>query len=30
VIAPAFSPGPGALIALIADPEGHVVGLTQM
>jgi len=30
VIMPKFSPGPGALIALVADPEGHVLGLTQM
>jgi predicted enzyme related to lactoylglutathione lyase len=30
VVMPKFSPGPGATIALVADPEGHVVGLTQM
>ena len=30
VIMPKFSPGPGATIALVADPEGHVLGLTQM
>jgi predicted enzyme related to lactoylglutathione lyase len=24
-----FSPGPGATIALLADPGGHVIGLTQ-
>lgn len=30
VIMPKFSPGPGATIALLADPEGHVIGLTQM
>jgi uncharacterized protein len=30
VIMPGFSPAPGVLIALLADPEGHVVGLTQM
>ncbi|HEY0443281.1 MAG TPA: VOC family protein [Candidatus Limnocylindrales bacterium] len=29
VIMPKMSPGGGATIALIADPEGHVVGLTQ-
>jgi len=26
---PKFSPGGGATIALVADPEGHVLGLTQ-
>jgi uncharacterized protein len=30
VIMPKMSPGPGATIALLADPEGHVVGLTQV
>ena len=30
VIMPKFSPGPGATIALVADHEGHVLGLTQM
>ncbi|HKG55817.1 MAG TPA: VOC family protein [Candidatus Limnocylindrales bacterium] len=29
VIMPKFSPGPGATLALVADPEGHVVGLTE-
>jgi len=29
VIMPKFSPGGGAILALIADPEGHVVGLTE-
>jgi predicted enzyme related to lactoylglutathione lyase len=29
VVAPKFSPGPGATIALLADPEGHVIGLTE-
>ena len=29
VIVPKFSPGGGATIALVADPEGHVLGLTQ-
>jgi predicted enzyme related to lactoylglutathione lyase len=30
VIMPKFSPGPGAVLALFADPEGHVVGLTEL
>ena len=30
VIMPKFSPGGGATVALVADPEGHVLGLTQM
>ena len=29
-IMPKFSPGGGATIALFADPEGHVLGLTQV
>jgi predicted enzyme related to lactoylglutathione lyase len=29
VIMPKFSPGAGATLALVADPEGHVVGLTE-
>jgi predicted enzyme related to lactoylglutathione lyase len=29
VVMPKFSPGPGATIALLADPGGHVIGLTQ-
>ena len=29
VIQPKFSPGANATIALFADPEGHVVGLSQ-
>ena len=29
VVMPKMSPGPNATIALVADPEGHVVGLTQ-
>jgi uncharacterized protein len=29
VIMPKFSPAPNAVLALIADPEGHVVGLTE-
>ena len=29
VIMPKFSPAPDATLALVADPEGHVVGLTE-
>ena len=29
VIMPKFSPGPDAVLALFADPEGHVIGLTE-
>lgn len=29
VIIPKFSPSPDAILALVADPEGHVVGLTE-
>ena len=29
VVMPKMSPGPNATIALVADPEGHVIGLTQ-
>lgn len=29
VVAPKFNPGGGATIALLADPEGHVIGLTE-
>jgi len=29
VIMPKFSPGAGAILALVADPEGHVIGLTE-
>lgn len=29
VIMPKFSPGPDAVLALVADPEGHVVGLSE-
>ena len=29
VVMPKMSPGPGVTIALFADPEGHVVGLSQ-
>ena len=30
VIMPKFSPAPGVQIALLADPEGHVIGLTEV
>ena len=30
VIMPKFSPIPGVHIALFADPEGHVLGLTEV
>jgi predicted enzyme related to lactoylglutathione lyase len=30
VVMPKMSPGPNATIALLSDPEGHVVGLTQL
>ena len=29
VIMPKFSPGGGATLAMVADPEGHILGLTQ-
>lgn len=29
VIVPKFSPGPDATLAMVADPEGHVIGLTE-
>ncbi len=29
VVMPKFSPGAGATLALLADPEGHVIGLTE-
>jgi predicted enzyme related to lactoylglutathione lyase len=29
IVLPKMSPGPDAVIALVADPEGHVIGLTQ-
>jgi predicted enzyme related to lactoylglutathione lyase len=29
VIAPKFSPGPDAVLAMVADPEGNVLGLTE-
>jgi uncharacterized protein len=30
VVMPKFSPGPGAVLGLLADPEGHVLGLTEL
>jgi predicted enzyme related to lactoylglutathione lyase len=30
VIMPKFSPGPGAVLGLFADPEGHVIGVTEV
>jgi hypothetical protein len=27
---PKFLPGGGVTLALVADPEGHVVGLTEV
>jgi predicted enzyme related to lactoylglutathione lyase len=29
VIAPKFNPSPDATLALMADPEGHVIGLSE-
>ena len=29
VVMPKFSPGADATLALVADPEGHVIGLTE-
>jgi hypothetical protein len=29
VIAPKFNPSPDATLALVADPEGHVIGLSE-
>jgi uncharacterized protein len=29
VVMPKFSPGPDAVLALVADPEGHVLGLSE-
>lgn len=29
VIMPKFSPGPDAVLALVADPEGHIIGLSE-
>jgi uncharacterized protein len=30
VVMPKFSPGAGAVLGLMADPEGHVIGLTEV
>ena len=30
VIMPKFSPGPDATLGLLADPEGHILGLTEL
>jgi hypothetical protein len=30
VIMPKFSPGGGATLGLLADPEGHVLGVTEV
>ena len=30
MIMPKFSPDGNAQLALVADPEGHVLGLTEM
>ena len=30
VVMPKFSPGAGATLGLLADPEGHVIGLTEI
>jgi uncharacterized protein len=30
VLMPKYSPGPGATLGLFADPEGHVIGLTEL
>jgi predicted enzyme related to lactoylglutathione lyase len=30
VVMPKFSPGPGATLGLFADPEGHVIGVTEV
>lgn len=29
VIMPKFSPGEGAVLGLLADPEGHIIGITE-
>lgn len=29
VVMPKFSPTPGTWLAMVADPEGHVIGLSQ-
>ena len=30
VIVPKFSPGPNAVLGMFADPEGHVIGVTEL
>jgi predicted enzyme related to lactoylglutathione lyase len=30
VVMPKFSPGAGATLGLMADPEGHIIGLTEV
>ena len=30
VVMPKFSPGPGATLGLFADPEGHLIGVTEV
>lgn len=30
VVMPKMQPGPNATIALVADPEGHIIGLTEI
>jgi predicted enzyme related to lactoylglutathione lyase len=30
IVAPRFSPAPGAVLGLFTDPEGHLVGLTEV
>ena len=29
VVMPKYSPGPGAVLGLFADPDGHVIGVTE-
>ena len=29
-VMPKFSPGPGAVLGMFADPEGHVIGVTEV
>jgi hypothetical protein len=30
VIMPKYRPGPGAVLGLLADPEGHIIGVTEL
>jgi predicted enzyme related to lactoylglutathione lyase len=30
VVMPKFSPGGGATLGMLADPEGHVIGITEV